>query len=73
MDGRVSYDRREEAIESKARWFKSLSVEQRMNVFVAVTNLILENDPDIANRKSVPASARVRVISLDDIPRTNED
>jgi len=64
MNGSISHDMRDEGMESKARWFQSLSLEERMDVFVAFTNLILENNPDIVNQKYVrPASDRVRVIS----------
>jgi len=60
----VSHDIRDESIEAKARWFQSLSLEERMDVFVAFTNLILENNPDIVKQKYVrPASERIRVIS----------
>jgi hypothetical protein len=61
-------------MEAKARWFQSLSLEARMDVFVAFTNLILEKNPDIVKKKPLPrASDRVRVISLCDIPGTHED
>jgi hypothetical protein len=64
MRGSVSHDVRDESLEAKARWFQSLSLEERMEVFVAFTNLILENNPDIVKQKYVrPASDRVRVIS----------
>ena len=64
MTGSVSHDFQEETFEAKARWFQSLSLEERMDVFVAFTNLILENNPDIVKSKYVrPASERVRVIS----------
>ena len=60
----VSHDINDEALEAKARWFQALSLEERMDVFVAFTNLILENNPDIVKEKYVrPASERVRVIS----------
>ena len=64
MTGSISHDIREESLEAKARWFQSLSLEERMEVFVAFTNLILENNPNIVKQKYVrPASERVRVIS----------
>jgi len=64
MTGSVSHDVHEETFEAKAHWFQSLSIEERMDLFVAFTNLILENNPDIVKRKHVrPASERVRVIS----------
>ena len=64
MIGSISHDIRDESMEAKARWFRSLSLELRMDVFVAFTNLILENNPDIVKKKYVrPASERIRVIS----------
>ncbi len=64
MTGSISHDKRDESMDAKARWFQSLSLEERMNVFVAFTNLILENNPDIVKQKYVrPASERIRVIS----------
>ena len=74
MIGSISHDIRDESIEAKARWFQSLTLEARMDVFVAFTSLILENNPDILKKKPLPrASDRVRVISLSDIPATRED
>ena len=64
MNGSISHDMRDESLEAKARWFQSLSLEDRMDVFVSFTNLILENNPEIVKKKYVrPASERVRVIS----------
>ena len=60
----ISHDIRDESLEAKARWFQSLSLEERMDLFVSFTNLILENNPEIVQKKYVrPASERVRVIS----------
>jgi hypothetical protein len=74
MTGSISHDIRDESMEAKARWFQSLSLEARMDVFVAFTNLILENNPDIVKKKPLPrASDRVRVISLSDISGSSED
>ena len=74
MTKSVSHDRRQESLEAKADWFQSLSLEERMDVFVAFTNLILENNPGIVKEKPLPpASDRVRVISLNDIPVNRED
>jgi hypothetical protein len=74
MTGSISHDIRDESMEAKARWFQSLSLEARMDVFVAFTNLILENNPDVAKKKPLPlASDWVRIISLSDIPGTRED
>jgi hypothetical protein len=53
MTGSVSHDRGDESVEAKARWFQWLSLEERMEVFVAFTNLIWENNPDIVKQKYV--------------------
>jgi hypothetical protein len=64
MTESVSHSFAAESVDAKARWFKSLSLEERMKIFVAFTNLILENNPEIANKKHVrPASDRIRVLS----------
>ena len=64
MDVSVSHSFADETIEAKAKWFRGLSLEERMNVFVSFTRLILANNPEIAKKKYVrPASDRVRVLS----------
>ena len=64
----VSHDRRDESIEAKARWFQSLTLEERMDVFVSFTNLILEMNPDIVKQKHVrPASECIRVVDLEEV------
>ena len=74
MTGSVSHDIRDESVEAKARWFQSLSLEERMDVFVAFTNLILENDPDLVKRKPLPPSSdRVHIVSFGDIQTIRED
>lgn len=64
MIGSISHSFADESIEAKARWFKSLSIEERMKLLVAFTKLILENNPEIVKKKHVrPASDRVRILS----------
>jgi hypothetical protein len=65
MVGTISHDFKDEEMEAKVRWFQSLTLEERMSVFVSFTRLILQNNPDIVKRKYVrPASERISVISL---------
>jgi hypothetical protein len=65
MTESVSHSFAGESIDAKARWFRSLSVEERMKIFVAFTNLILEINPEIAKKKHArPASDRIRVLEL---------
>ena len=64
MNQSISHSFADESIDAKAKWFRSLSLEERMNMLVEFTNLILENNPEIAKKKHVrPASDRIRVLS----------
>ena len=64
MTKKISYDRQDESIEAKARWFQSLLLAERMEILCLFTDFILANCPNIAERKyAQPASGRVCVIS----------
>lgn len=76
MVGTISHEFKDEELAAKVRWFQSLSLEERMDVFVSFTNLILQNNPDIVKQKYVrPASERVAVISAcsDDLNSMREE
>ena len=65
MDARVSHDRSEESPEAKARWFQSLSLTERMELFCEITDLILSNQPDISERRNAtPSSGRIQILSI---------
>lgn len=60
----ISHDRREETPEAKARWFKSISIEERMEMLCAFTDLILTVNPRIVEtRDAQQTKRRVRVLS----------
>jgi hypothetical protein len=60
----ISHDRREETPEAKARWFKSISLEERMEMLCAFTDLILTVNPKIVETKDAQQTKRrVRVLS----------
>lgn len=62
--GSITHEREEESPEAKARWFQSLPLSERMDLLVAFTDLILENNPRIVDRKDAqPASGRIRVLT----------
>jgi hypothetical protein len=61
----ISHDWQDETLEAKARWFQSLTLEERMEYLVAITDLILENNPGIMDRKNAePPRKGVRVLKL---------
>ena len=60
----ISHDLEEETPEAKARWFQSLSLSERMDLLCFFTDLVLENNPLIVERKDAePIVGRVRVLS----------
>jgi len=60
----VSYGRGEETPEAKARWFQSLSLQERMDLLCEFTDLALEINPRIAESKRAHSiTGRVRVLA----------
>jgi len=61
----ISHSLEEESIEAKARWFRSLSPEQRMAMLMEWTELVLENNPGLIGVKdAVAVEGRIRVLEL---------
>jgi hypothetical protein len=64
MEKTVSHSRSEETPEAKARWFQSLSLEERMELLCMFTDMILSANPSILESKDVkPVTGRIRVLS----------
>ena len=60
---RVSHDRSDETLEAKARWFHSLSLQERMDYFVAISDLIYEVNPSLFRaRHAEPIEGRICVL-----------
>ena len=68
----ISHDWDDESLEAKARWFQSLTIEERMELLCEFTDLALSVNPSLLKEKkhAEPAPGRVQVISLpdDDLP-----
>jgi hypothetical protein len=63
MQEEISHSFDEETSESKARWFQSLSISERMEMLCSFTDMILENNPGIVERKDVKSvTGRIRVL-----------
>jgi hypothetical protein len=61
----VSHDRADESFEAKARWFQSLTPQQRVTVFTEFMDLIFANQPRIGDTKDAQAiPGRVQVLEL---------
>jgi len=48
----ISHDFSDENLEAKARWFQSLSLDERMAMLCFYTELIFENNPKVVERKN---------------------
>ena len=63
MNTKISHDFQEETPEAKARWFQSLSLSDRMDMLCSFTDLILNNNPRIVERKNAQSiTGRIRVL-----------
>ncbi len=51
MDKEVSHIREEETIEAKTRWFRSLSLSERMEMLCTFTDLALSINPGIVEKR----------------------
>ncbi|MDA0242027.1 MAG: hypothetical protein OT477_01295 [Chloroflexi bacterium] len=62
--GSISHSFEDESQEAKARWFQSLTLEERMDMLCMFTDMILSVNPTMMERKHVkPIAGRVRVIT----------
>ena len=60
----ISTNREDETLEAKARWYQSLSLDERMEVFCSYTELILAVQPDIVeNRDAKSVTGCIRFLS----------
>jgi hypothetical protein len=65
MNAGISHSREDESPEAKARWFQSLTIDERVAMLCAWTDLVFESNPDIARPKDAkPIAGRVRVLEL---------
>ena len=61
----ISHDWQDETPEAKARWFQTLSVPERLDVFFNLMDVILEVNPRAAESKDAqPVPGRVLVLEL---------
>jgi hypothetical protein len=64
MNKSVSHSREEEAIEAKTRWFRSLSLAERMELLCFFTDLALEENPRLPDLKDAEqTNRRIRIVS----------
>ena len=60
----VSHSRADESLEAKALWFQALPLEERMELLVEFTELVLQNHPPVWEQLNAePASGRICILS----------
>ena len=64
MNISITHDRREETIEAKTLWFRSLTLAERMDMLCAFTELLLLTNPKIVEQRDAePVEGRVLVLT----------
>lgn len=64
MNDKISHNRSDETIEAKVKWFRSLSLSERMDLFCNFTDLALTLNSGILERKDAqPVKGRIRILS----------
>ena len=62
MNHNISNNWHDETPEAKARWFKSLSLAERIEMLCSFKDLILQNNPKIMESKNVePTLGRIHI------------
>jgi hypothetical protein len=65
LEPKVIQSREAETIQAKALWFKSLTVEERLDIFCEITEMALALHPELAQGTHVtPLPANTQVIRL---------
>jgi hypothetical protein len=64
MNKYISHNRDDESIEAKVRWFRSLSIEDRMELLCCYTDLALELNPELMDKKDDQSfGRRIQILS----------
>ena len=64
MEFKISHDRSDETIEAKVKWFRALNLSERMDMLCAFTDLALELNPQLADKKyAQQAKKRIQILS----------
>ncbi len=64
MEKTVTHGRQDETMEAKARWFQSLTLNERMELLCSFTDMILSVNPHIVDNKDAqPVTGRILVLS----------
>ena len=63
MEIAISHNRQDETPQAKARWFQNLTVNERADLLCQYTDMILEINPNIVERKNAqPVAGRILIV-----------
>ena len=64
MNPSITHDRKEETIEAKALWFRSLTLAERMEMLCEFTELLLMTNPRIMEQRNAqPIEGRILILT----------
>ena len=66
MNPLISHDWNEDSLTEQARWFSSLSLEERMQLFDEFTEFLLSVNPSLLDNKisnAAPTEAHIRIVA----------
>ena len=64
MEFEISHNRNDETIEAKVKWFRTLNLSERMDMLCAYTDLALELNPQLPDKKyAQQAKKRIQILS----------
>ena len=64
MNSRISHDRNDETIEAKVKWFRKFKLSERMDMLCAYTDLALELNPQLPDKKyAQQTKGRIQILS----------
>lgn len=64
MNAAVTHSREAETIEAKVRWFKSLTLEERMDNLCWYTDLAMAANPEVQEAgRAQPIAGRIQILS----------
>ena len=64
MEFEISHNRSDETIEAKVKWFRTLTLSERMELLCAYTDLALELNPQLPDKKHAQqAKRRIQILS----------
>ena len=64
MNSQISHDRNDDTIEAKVKWFRALTLSQRMDMLCTFTDFALELNPQLPDKKyAQQTKGRIQILT----------